>query len=799
MSSSEDKAGDWRLATATTKILSRNDVPGDLDEQLQKWLAREGIHASDLDYCLQRTKRLFPTSHNSLQLCSAVVASEKSPSQVAGLSLKPAESIGRLMSHDPDFRYLVATVAALLTHHDTAYVTGVIIAMTAREEGPMAYYKGDRLLPVAKSVVEDIALHVVNCGHTIVYPQELRGICGHVLDSHVLVKAMKWIRQAVGEIVVFSNVFLADVHMWMLAHLEGNISVRVDDKLIQNVQIGTSQRNIRIIVEEACSQDELDHHSKLLDFEIKAGSGAGETSFTHGNKGILTHIGPSPSARQPFYDIDAHGSVKNGRLTRQDLLKIKILGQRIVKWIMDRPLTAGSGRQALYRAQHAQVDNATLPRTSLTVGRLLKRMPKICNIDYGINVTPAEFNPPDELYEDADEDPEPDAEILECFPQSRDLIDIVEDRCACRGCENKTARDVYDDTHCLGSRVRDLLWLVIAHAIADGFGAPGASNLGDFATTRRGVSGLMHHLVYTTHVRWDVWFSLAAQTYLGCPWAQSDPLDLLDHHGLAVVQYGSAVVIAPWIDLHQDFEVHGSFGLLMAKGRVCGMETNFGFADIEMNMEESRFEGEKIDLDDPEALKDEDYDVDQAKFVAQVESVIVGSPGKPYRLILSVQAKDHARAVNPAVAYMSLMRSAEPTCDHSQDGEYASPSSSFRTWPAHKALGMWDPEENWLCNSRNEGEEEGGSTQQQRQRYAHLWSYTTEALDTPLMRNALLALSPWGCVFKSERCCFDCAEQMVYEAPEDEHSAPEYLRAKRIFCVKAGVRPALPGKRNRQE
>lgn len=765
----------------TTKILSKTDVPGDLTDQLGKWLAREGIHASELNYCLEQARRPFSPNDNGLQICKAVEASDvrlKSSSQVAGLNLKSADSIGRWMSYDPDFRYLVTTVAALLTHHDTAYATDAICAMVPDETGVAVHFQRNRLFPIVKKIVEDIALHVVNCGNTLKYPEGLRGVCRHVVDSLIFAAAIMGVCQAEGNVVIYSNKFLADIYMWLLAHVEGKVSLLVANEVVHEMQLGNSQKTVLMKVEEACLRDESDHHRELVRVAVIAVTKAGVKTLLRRSYVGHPQSTPDASIRQSFYDLGGHGRDRYGELKRQDLLEIKILGQSIVKWIMDRPLCAGSGTQIEYLAQYEQDDEAALLTSSLTVGRLMKRLPSICNIDYGQEPMSTDFVPPDNEESEGIRSIS-DYEILACFPQSADILDFIRQRCQCPGCRDGKARDVYNDPLCLGSWIRDRLWLIIAHAVADGFGAPDASNFGDFAVIREGVSTLMCHMVYNELVKWDTWFSLAARTFLGCPFAGPEVGSEHDQSGLAVVQLGSALVVAPWIDLHQDFEVQGSFGFVMAEGQIRGMETNFGVAKIE---KENTLSGVEIDLSDPAALNDEHYDADNVGLVAQ--SAITGAAGSPYRLILSVTAGDYTRLVNPSIAFMALMHSTEPTCDHDQSDEQNALSSTSRTWPAEKAVGLWESS-NWAYDP---GYRDGKN---KIQHILHHWAYSTELLDTAAVRNVLLALSPMGCVIKSRHCCFACAEALADEWPRQS-------TAKRILCVATDWR-TLAARRRRED
>jgi hypothetical protein len=112
------------LTRAVTDILNKSGAIGGLVGQVMKWLAREGIPEGEFAYCLQKSKALIFPNDNGLKIRTRLRESDaklKAKPYVAGLKLVSTLSIGGWMTDDPDYCYLVTTVAALFTQHDMSY------------------------------------------------------------------------------------------------------------------------------------------------------------------------------------------------------------------------------------------------------------------------------------------------------------------------------------------------------------------------------------------------------------------------------------------------------------------------------------------------------------------------------------------------------------------------------------------------------------------------------------------------------------------------------------------------------
>ena len=85
------------------------------------------------------------------------------------------------------------------------------------------------------------------------------------------------------------------------------------------------------------------------------------------------------------------------------------------------------------------------------------------------------------------------------------------------------------------------LFLFLAHAIADGFGAPKVSARADPETQIKGMVELFSELICQQTVCWNTWFCLVAWVVAGCD-MEAFETTAVSHSGgssWAAIQYGS--------------------------------------------------------------------------------------------------------------------------------------------------------------------------------------------------------------------------------------------------------------------
>jgi len=771
------------LTRAVTDILNRSGAIGGLVGNVIKWLAREGIAEGEFAYCMEKSKALMYPNDKGLEIRSRLRQSDaklKAKPYIAGLRLVSALSIGRWMVDDPDYCYLVTTVAALFAQHDMSYAAEVVCDMLLDEgnhDGGISKvyrYEKSRLRPVVKKIVESITLNVVNCSANFDYlPEEVRGSCSHQIDSHIFAAAAMAISRGSGDVVIRCNRFLADLYVWLLAHIEGDVSLSIAGRIVHRATFGRPLRSVTMLADEACTDDHAKIASTLV-ISMNVG-GTLRTMLRH-TADHARFCGSCAKVRQPLYDL--HVLNRSGRsgaiLTRQELREIRIAGRRIVKWLMAQPVRADHDSQIVY--------STTLHNTRssfsccLTVGMLLSRWPAIMNLDHSTRTSGHSFPNPDHL-DQCDYDGAttmPVRRILNCFSHARTIIAHACTRCRCTCCRNEMSAgdknyEIVSKPGCLAYLAEDYLLLIIAHAVADGFGIPDASTLSDFSAIRNGVQKLMSQVISHSHIAWETWFSLAACTYLGCEWAgtKADADEKLGE--LVAIQHGSAVVVAPWINICNELSLQGSFGCSIAAGQLSGMNTDFGVLYTEMTS--------------PAADPSSDEDIARVQLMHEkditLQSAIAGVSGSTFRLMTIATAGDYLRIINPATASMALERSVQPKCDHKQTVRmlyehlvhdmHGLPGiqgmKRCQQWEVEDALGLWS-------NDFDFAGEANPKIESSKIHCSLIYS-------DPVKLNILLALSPHGCVLKQDYCCLECAKTWVWATGIT--SAP--TASKRIICV----------------
>lgn len=588
------------------------------------------------------------------------------------------------------------------------------------------------------------------------------------------------ISRSSGDVIVRCNRFLADLYAWLLAHIEGDVSISIAGKIIHRATSGRPLRSVTMLADEACS----DSHGKVTSTLILSVNVGGTLrTMLRYTASQADGCGSLTNARRSLYDLEGFSRAArlDTILTGQEMREIRIAGQRIVGWLTARPAIADHDSQIVYRTELGALSNESGP---LTVGALLSRWPTIFNIDYGAGTSGYSFQDPDHL--DGGDDREAATmsirQILNCFPHARTIIAHACRRCWCTCCRNEVTMDINDHAFwskpgCLAYMVENHLCLILAHAVADGFGIPDASNLGDFSIVRNGVQKLMSELISWKRIAWATWFSLAACTYLGCEWTGTTADAGEGSAELIAIQHGSAVVVAPWIEIRSNLMLQGSFGCSIATGQLCGMATDFGVLYTEMTTPPAVGEAGQSHL--------LEYNVSETAYVLgqpdfpqvystiqtssrarvhqghhspprspghhqsatldnseiSIQTAISGVAGTPFKLMMLAKAGDYLRIINPATAFMALGRSAWPKCEHAfvDPHDVQDPPSNSRSWSMVDALGQW------------------GDLNVSDIRY-----FAAIDID-PVNINILLTLSPHGCTFLNRQdCCIPC-----YEAVEN--------------------------------
>ena len=330
------------------------------------------------------------------------------------------------------------------------------------------------------------------------------------------------------------------------------------------------------------------------------------------------------------------------------------------------------------------------------------------------------------------------------------ILEICESRCSCRRCSQKDTSQPHLTTRsgCLKSWARSSILRMIAHAIADGFGADDVSGVTRKTSAQeveRATSGLLECLLAEERVIWTTWFGIAASVYLGCPMSKCPG------HGttseLVAVQFGSSVVAASWIDFCNEINLTGSYGFESAQGRLRDVHVDWAA----LNTERTACSGFRdIDLSNAK-LPQHDYDetdITELSLHSTIHSILTPTSSYKYsdgrevglfKLVTIAKVGRHTRIIDPAAIFRAIASSVVLRCTHTISAKPAvTLSSPHRTWSFEEAVGFWEAK-NFEDTSSP-------------------WTYYTTIIDSHAKLNTLLALSPQGCVAKMADCCFACAQ-----------------------------------------
>lgn len=341
---------------------------------------------------------------------------------------------------------------------------------------------------------------------------------------------------------------------------------------------------------------------------------------------------------------------------------------------------------------------------------------------------------------------------MECFPPVITLLENIQSRCACGNC--KIHGVIGKGKHgCLRDKALNLLFTLLAHIIANGFGATDVSGMVDSALLQHNIRMLLSEVIIRESIVWDTWFAVAVMVSLGCP------LDVQNLEGaegvtsLIAVQYGSLAVAARWIDLSGKLDISGCFGFEQSEGQIQGVTSDFAAIYSEQGMpapgngcspiasfprEERRGSRDVLASTTdryPDILDASDTDM----FTA-----ITGAAGSPYRLLAIAQSNTHLRMVDPSSAIQGLFRSSIPVCEHEETTLDDPSGNKILMWNYEGFLASCD-----ATNNTNVGENPDGRD---------VW--ITAQCDSTFKLNVALSLSSHGCVIRGTKCCMGCALEL---------------------------------------
>ena len=371
--------------------------------------------------------------------------------------------------------------------------------------------------------------------------------------------------------------------------------------------------------------------------------------------------------------------------------------------------------------------------------------------------------------------------ILGHFPILSEFMSEAQIYCSCRSCRahsNSPSISWLRGRGCVRTTAFEEALTLVAHGIADGFGVHDVSAMLDATSLIEGMVCLLQELCEDNRINWDTWFSVAACTFLGCPF-QRHVMNVKDGGTtFAAIQYGNLAAIAPWLDLSQQLVIERCFYLLEVKGRVgvisYDTEDRERFQSVEdeyaviqtEKTEDTRgiFTGNPKNLLSSESEIRLDYD-DSAPIV---DFVLVPVDDFVYRLLMRVQTHKYSRIVDSSDTMRRVTRTLplHPRCKHPKTPVLTKLDLPIAIYSFDEVIGRWNKE--GLCEASGDGQEETTATY-----------HVTERLTTHFQQNLAMALSVGSIAAVDEGLCFACllkeVEQVQNPPDRQDHLFDRYL------------------------
>ncbi|MCJ1325813.1 hypothetical protein MMC10_002476 [Thelotrema lepadinum] len=619
-----------------------------------------------------------------------------------------------------------------------------------------------RLQSVLSKVVESITINIINAGHSLGdLPEELKLFCVHLVDEKTFAKIVSKTHQAETDILLLCDRFQGDILLWVIAHFEGLIEVSIAGDEVFRSTNPHGTRKFLMIVREKCTQT-CQHKTN---YRV-------ELSRLHEGKWINTSqhqcmafSRPSNVHRQPLYDLDRLESVgKKDILNRDERYRIKTLVQRTVLWMMDAPLQKiFTQLPVVYPIIGFGLGSPSeIADGEIFLGEVLYRWPEIIHdlsTKKSGHVAPMVFVPRDnDDSESPDEAQQPVVHPLSvfcyCFPAFSDFMKEISERCKCRACNNDYSIDECKEG-CLREAAAGRFFILIGHAVADGFGVQAVSGLSDPAgyclQVRRLLSELIDGLVL-----WNTWFNTAAATCLGYPPGKAADLQPLSGEDSAIVaaQYGSCVVAARWLDISTKIRAKRCFAIHIAEGQISGAQEELAFLQSEdaTKISKDKKGTSEVVCSEADLWIPKISEVDHTSLILQ-HATYKTAKSNFWRLVTVVSTETTQRIINPVdvligVIQSKFVNSKMPHCSHSG-----------------------------TCHSNLE------SIFGDRVRKAFLWSFDdlfaswgggkpprpcfTNSLDSDLKLNVALSLTSQTCLVRETTACLCCALQSLKACTPD--------------------------------
>ncbi|KIM98378.1 hypothetical protein OIDMADRAFT_31181 [Oidiodendron maius Zn] len=803
------------LCTTLLKWNSSANIMADVVCEISCWLGREKLSRSELQDCLQKARHLARPNHTTEDFFQSLVVVTGRKSTTMPLFTQPSGSLGRLIVDDSQLCWMVSTVACLFQYHDEQRVNDCIRILVecsereSKEDGPISElptYDPSKAHfgRVLKKIISSIWFNVVNCGHTTMsLPEELLAVCraGHNLSTYILGMFISKLKKSRSRVMVRSTHLLRNFTHWVLLHYDGDLRVVVERKIVYERRLGNSGNEIEIRVSTFC--DDFDSCDKKDTCEMIEDVAGREKLFCSGRYQSRSEFPERPMVRRMFYEFAetvqiGNKSDRETMASRQAI--VRGTAQKLMRWLLFLDVYPLNNISNLGFA--VSLGDEDRPGSICKVLNLLHRSPGILNRMWGdvprtkviySGASGTRLHPDDDLLDPRLEPDRTFTELLSWFPILGDMIQEVKQHCRCLRCDEA---ELLPGCLCYSAMVDCLV--VLAHGLADGFGAVDTSGIRDKVPLAMGMLQILLDLVEYEGILWQTWFGLAAAVTLGCncpgiPTRTFSDMGSSTITTLVAVQYGNMAVVAPWIDLTKKLHIRGCFRLIETEGKLGiprpmgkdqwvfkGIEEDYALVWTEMTEPAARG-AYHLDTEEPPGTADAgERDTSRA----ESDNMLIQREDNLYSLLTRIRADNHSRIIDPADALIRLAKGNVSTLCHHHNPKDTFPANKancvttfdfdhlVRDWPKWDHYFRFQNPDTEVPLSDNEDEDDeeveaksksdevepvAGDGAGEDQMNLSIVKHVTHSLDSYLKQNVALALSVNGDLCNNnEPLCIEC-------------------------------------------
>ena len=780
----------FSLAAALVNLMNPTGAVVGYTRDLLRWLERSGVDEASLQRCMTLAEGLAYPNQNGMMLSSSVAKADRRLDRVKGdlpLALVFSQALGRYIVKDPEVCYMASTTACLLTHHDPSYAKSALTSMVLDKGGHQTETNYIRevlrgpIRAVISKLVDSIFLNITNPGHQAAkIPLELAQLHVHLVDDLNFAAIVMQVQSTSKDLVLRADRFPGDLILWLLNHFEGYVKVYVKSAKAYEAKLGANAQILTIIVEETCSDDHEACNGRSWPVVLAEIVDGKSQRLVGGSSS--EDLKPCSYQRQKLYETDnlmnrTYTSDKI-HLGREESNEIKHAARRIAQWLMHVPINVRDWPQlaGVCCRSVPEPDEDRDRDRDFIIAQLLCRSPRLLQEKTGESTTsappfrrPQWKGSPISSQNTESEQWGPNAvpeEVLKNFPSAEQLLENMQRSCRCPNCRSEGSLSD-SKKGCLRYSAVLELCLLISHAVADALGAEDVSGAPDPEDAKSGVMTLLSEIIDQEIVRWDTWFRVAACAVTGCSWHLFTDVkgDSGDEGGTswAGVQYGSIVVLAPWLDFCAPLEMQGSFKIVVSEGNVKDLKGDIALIQTEQAPSNHHEHPGRMDMAaDPSQVCVKLDNTDDTPF--EVQKALYPAGKSLHNLFVIVKVSNYLRLVDPTQSMMNLFRSKQAVCNHSRSSRtpeqleeiLGSSNLQIKACTFEDILTQWAGNANPSYNSGIRKE----------------FDMSLVIKDLRKLHIAL-ALSSGGVILRNSRCCLPCAIKSYL----DERTGPEGLHS----------------------